>query len=314
MLVNICNELHTHCNVRDPESSEQQSVLNQQVRVRAGNAQGKLNSQSSSQCSINKFTYRLEMRKGDGIVRAAVSAQSTSSRTYWKCAREMESSEQQSVLNQQVHVHPGNAQRRWNRQGGSQCSINKFTYTLEMRRGDGIVRVAVSAQSTSSRTYWRCAREMESSEQQSMLNQQVHVQPGNAQGRWNRQGDSQCSINKFTYTLEMRKGDGIVRAAVSAQSTSSRTPWKCAREMESSEQQSGQCSINKFTYSLEMRKGDGIVRAAVSAQSISSRTHWKCAREMDRQSRSQCSINKFTYSLEMRKGDGIVRIFLMHKY
>jgi len=303
MLVNICNELHTHCNVRDPESSEQQSVLNQQVRVRAGNAQGKLNSQSSSQCSINKFTYRLEMRKGDGIVRAAVSAQSTSSRTYWKCAREMESSEQQSVLNQQVHVHPGNAQRRWNRQGGSQCSINKFTYTLEMRRGDGIVREAVSAQSTSSRTYWRCAREMESSEQQSMLNQQVHVHPGNAQRRWNRQGGSQCSINKFTYILEMRKEDGIVRAAVSAQSTSSRTAWKWAREMESSGRQSvlnqqvhvhpgnaqgrwnrqsgSQCSINKFTYILEMRKGDGIVRAAVNAQSTSSRTPWKCAREME---------------------------------
>jgi hypothetical protein len=288
---------------REMESSERQSVLNQQVHVQTVNARGRWNHQSGSQCSINKFTYILEMRKGDGIIRAAVSAQSTSSRTDWKCAREMESSERQSVLNQQVHVHTVNAQGRWNHQSGSQCSINKFTHRLEMRKGDGIIRAAVSAQSTSSRTNCKCAREMESSERQSVLNQQVHIHPGNARGRWNHQSGSQCSINKFTYRLEMRKGDGIVRAAVSAQSTSSRTAWKCAREMESSEQQSvlnqqvhvhtvnaqgrwnhqsgSQCSINKFTHRLEMRKGDGIIRAAVSAQSTSSRTNCKCAREME---------------------------------
>jgi len=141
----------------------------------------------------------------------------------------------QSVLNQQVHVQAGNAQGRWNRQSGSQYSINKFTYTLEMRKGDGIVRGTVSAQSTSSRTNWKCTREMELSEQQSVLNQQVHVHPGNAQGRWNRQSGSQCSINNFTYRLETRKGDGIVRVAVSAQSAISHTGWKCAREMESLE-------------------------------------------------------------------------------
>jgi hypothetical protein len=213
-------------------------VLNQQVHVHPVNAQGRWNRQSGSQCSINKFTYILEMHKGDGIIRVAVSAQSTSSHTHWKCAREMESSERQSVLNQQVHVHSGNAQGRWNHQSSSRCSINKFTHPLEMRKGDGIVRVAVSAQSTSSRTSWTCAREMESSERQSVLNQQVHVHSGNAQGRWNHQSSSRCSINKFTHPLEMRKGDGIVRAAVSAQSASSRTRCKCAREMESSERQS----------------------------------------------------------------------------
>jgi hypothetical protein len=147
----------------------------------------------------------------------------------------MESSEWQSVLNQQVHVQTGNAQERWNHQSGSQCSINKFTHPLEMRKGDGIVRAAVSAQSTSSHTGWKCAREMESSERQSVLNQQVHVQTGNAQGRWNCQSGGQCSINKFTYILEMRKGDGIVRVAVSAQSRSSRTGCKCGSETELSE-------------------------------------------------------------------------------
>jgi hypothetical protein len=289
---------------REMELSEQQSVLNQQVHIQTGNAQGRWNRQSSSQCSINKFTYWLEMRKGDGIVSAAVSARSTSSRTCWKCAREMmESSERHSVLNQQVHVPTGNAQRRWNRQSGSQCSINKFTYFLEMHKGDGIVRAAVSAQSTSSRTSWKCARDMELSEQQPVLNQQVHVHAANAQGTRNRQSGSQCSINKFTYPLEMRKGDGIVRAAVSAQLTSSRTCCKCARDTESSERQSvlnqqvhvpprnaqgrwnrqsgSQCSINKFTHPLEMRKGDGIIRAAVSAQSTSSRTSWKCGSETE---------------------------------
>ena len=190
-------------------------MLNQQVHIHSGNAQGRWNCQSGSQCSINKFTHQLEMRKGDGIVRVAVSAQSTSPHTSWKCAREMESSEWQSVLNQQVHVQSGNAQGKWNCQSGSQCLINKFTYKLEMRKRDRIVRVAVSAQSTSSRTNWKCTREveslewvsaqstslhtgwkctreMESLEQQSVLNQQIHIHPGNAQGRWNHQNGNQC--------------------------------------------------------------------------------------------------------------------------
>jgi len=164
---------------------------------------------------MNKFTYILEMGKGNGIVRAAVSAQSTSSHTSWKCAKETELSEWQSVLYQQVHIHTGNGQGRWNCQSGSECSINKFTYLLEMCKGDEVVRVAVSAQSTSPRTNWKCTREMESSEQHSVLNQQIHIHTRNAQGRWNHQGGSQCSINKFTYILH--KGDGIVRVAVSAQ-------------------------------------------------------------------------------------------------
>ena len=161
--------------------SEQQSVLSQQVHIHPGNVQRRRNCQSGSQCSINKFTYILEMGKGDGIVRVAVSAPSTSSHTSWKCAREMKSSGWQSVLNQQVHVQTGNAQGRWNHQSSIQCSINKFTYILEMRKGDGIIRAAVNAQSTNSHTY--CTREMESSEWQSVLNEQVHIHPGNEQGR-----------------------------------------------------------------------------------------------------------------------------------
>src|SRR6266699_1432660 len=107
-----------------------------------------------------------------------------------------------SVLNQPVHVLSGNEKTRWNGQRGSQCSINQFTYSLEMEKQDGIVRGAVSAQSTSSHTNW------------------------NEKARWNRQRGSQCSINQFTYFLEMRKQDGMVRGAVSAQSTSSHTSCK----------------------------------------------------------------------------------------
>ena len=77
------------------------------------------------------------------------------------------------MLNQQVHIHTGNAQARWNRQRRSQSSMNKFTYILEMRKRDGI---AVSAQAT---------RSGELSEARSVLIQQVHLLPGNAQVRWN---------------------------------------------------------------------------------------------------------------------------------
>jgi len=175
------------------KSSEQQSVLNQQVHIHPGNVQGRWNRQSSSQCSINKFTYILQMRKGDGIMESSEWQSVLHQQVHippGNCAREIKSSEWQSVLNQQIHVHTGNAQGRWNRQSGSQCSINTFTYILEMCKGDGVVRVAVSAQSTRSRTSWKCAREMESSGRQSVLNQQVHVHP------------------------EMCKGDGIIRIFV----------------------------------------------------------------------------------------------------
>ena len=169
-------------------------MLNQRLHVLAGNAQARWNHQRCCQCSINDFTYILKMHKQDGIVRGTVSAQSTTSHTYWKCTSKMEPSEARSVFNQQVHVLPGNAQARWN------CQI--------------------------------CGQ----------LNQQVHVQSGNVQARWNRQTRGQCSINKFTYLLEMRK-----RGELS---------------------EHGQCLINKFTYTLDMRKQDGAVRIMVPNASI----------------------------------------------
>ena len=179
-------------------------MLNQQVRVHSRNAQARWNRQRHGQCSINgftyilkwasemecqrcgqcsinKFTYLLEMWKWGGVVRGAVSAQST------------------------VHILPGDVQVRRNHKRHSQCSINRFTYGLEMYKRDRIVRGAVSVQSTSARTYWKYASEMELSEVQSVLSKQVHLHTGNAQGRKNCQRRSQSSINKVTYFLEMRE-------------------------------------------------------------------------------------------------------------
>ncbi|KAF8967545.1 hypothetical protein BDZ97DRAFT_528289 [Flammula alnicola] len=119
---------------------------------------------------------------------------------------------------QQVHLLPGNAQVRRNRQRVSWCSINKFTYKLEMRKQGRIVRGLVGAQSISSRTRWKCASEMESLEGRSVRNQQVHVQPGNVQARRNHQRAGRYPINN------------------------SRTIWKCTDEMESSE---GQLVLNQ---------------------------------------------------------------------
>ena len=67
-----------------------------------------------------------------------------------------------------------------------------------------------------------------------MLNQQVHIQTGNAQVRWNCQRRSQGSVNEFTHSLEMRKQHRIIRGMVSVQSRRSRVQtgnaqarWNC---------------------------------------------------------------------------------------
>src|SRR6266700_3133342 len=119
------------------EWSEGRSVLNQTVHIHTGN------------------------KKGEGRVK-------------WR-----------SVVNQPVHIRTGNQKVRWNGQRGSQCSINQFTYFLEMRKQDGMVRGAVSAQSTSSHTAWKRENKMEWSEGRAVLNQPVHILPANEKARWN---------------------------------------------------------------------------------------------------------------------------------
>ena len=45
-------------------------------------------------------------------------------------------------------------------------------------------------------------------------NQEVHIQSRNEKAKWNGQIYSQSQINKFTYTLEIRKQDRMVRHMV----------------------------------------------------------------------------------------------------
>ena len=54
-------------------------------------------------------------------------------------------------------------------------------------------------------------------------NQQVHILPGNEKTKWNGNMHGQSQINKFTYSLEMRKQNGMVRCMVTVKSTSSHT-------------------------------------------------------------------------------------------
>ena len=94
-LSSVVNELHAHCNVR--------WVSREYVWKCCGR------------------TYGLELHQIRGVTGVGVS-------------------KGQLVVNQQVHVQAGNGQARWNCQRASQCSINKFTYFLEMGKRDGIVR------------------------------------------------------------------------------------------------------------------------------------------------------------------------------
>src|SRR6266568_4916302 len=111
----------------------------------------------------------------------------------------MEWSEGWSVLNQPVDVLPGYEKARWNGQRGGQCSINQFTYQLEIRKRDGMVRGVVSAQSTSSHTPWKRESEMKWSEGRSVLNQPVHIHPGNEKARWN--GQRRSVLNQPVHIL-----------------------------------------------------------------------------------------------------------------
>ena len=55
---------------------------------------------------------------------------------------------------------------------------------------------------------------------------QVHIQAGDEKAKWNGQMHGQPQINKFTYTLEIRKQDGMVRGMATVKSTSLHTGWR----------------------------------------------------------------------------------------
>jgi len=76
--------------------------------------------------------------------------------------------------------------------------------------------------------------------------------------RWDDQTRGLRSSDKFTYSLEERKDDGMGKSSkVCAQATSSRTAWRSARMMGWDDQTRGLRSSDKSTYSLEERKDDG---------------------------------------------------------
>ena len=300
------------------------------------------------QSQINKFTHRLKMRKQDAMVRCMVRLKSTSSHTSWTWETKMEWSDAWSESNQQVHIQTVHEKPKWNGQMHGQSQINKFTYLLEMSRQDGMVRCMARVKSTSSHTFWKWESKMEWSDAWSESNQQVHIQTGHEQARWNGQMHGQSQINKFTYRLEMKKQNAMVRCMVRVKSTSSQTSWKWESKTESSDvcseskpkwngQMHGQSEINKFTYTLEMRKQERIVRCMVRVKSTSSHTSWTWETKMEwweawsewnkqvhihsrnekarknGQMHGQSQINKFTYFLAMSKQDRRVRCMVRVK-
>ena len=178
----------------------------------------------NGQCQINNFTYFLEMRKQNGMVRGMVRVKSTSSHTDWKQESKLECSEAWWESNQQVHIPSGNEKAKGNGQMNGQSQINKLTYNLEMRKQDR----------------W--------SDTWSESHQQVHIQPGNEKARLNGQRHGLSQRKKFRYRLEMRKQDGMVRGMVRVKSTSSHTIWNKKTRHNS---QRSMCQINNFTYCLE---------------------------------------------------------------
>ena len=156
-------------------------------------------------------------------------------------------SEAWSESNQQVHIQPGTDKARQNAQRDGQSQIKKFTYRLEMREQNEMIRCMVRCKSTNLHTAWKGESKMEWSDAWSESNQQVHIQGRAETARQNSQMHGQSQWSKFTYRLEIRKQKGMV----------------------------GLNQINKFTYKLEMRKQNGMVRGMVRVKSTSQHTAWK---------------------------------------
>src|SRR5882757_8979368 len=133
------------------------------------------------------------------MVKGTVTVKSTSSHTSWK------------------------EKARENGQRYGHCQINKFTYSLEKRKQERMVKGMVTVKSTSSHTSWKRESKREWSKVWSLSNQQVHVQSGKEKARENGQRYGHCQINKFTYKLEKRKQESMVKGEVSVKSTSLHT-------------------------------------------------------------------------------------------
>ena len=138
----------------------------------------------------------------------------------------MEWSDAWSESNQQVHIQAGNEKAKWNGEMHGQGQTNKLTYRLEMRKQNWMIRCMVRVKSTSSHTLYKWESNTEWSDAWSESNQQVHLQTGDEQAKWKGQVYSQSQIKRFTYTLGMRKQDGMVRCMVRVKPISWHTGWK----------------------------------------------------------------------------------------
>src|SRR5882757_1262536 len=125
--------------------------------------------------------------------------------TSWKSESDAEGSQGQLVQKQKVHVHTGKEKARENGQRYSHCQINKFTYSLKIKKQERMIKGKVTVKSTSSRTRWKRESKREWSKIRSLSNQQVHIRAEKEKARKNGQIYDHCQINKFTYRLKIRK-------------------------------------------------------------------------------------------------------------
>ena len=72
--------------------------------------------------------------------------------TSWKSESDAEGSQGQLVQKQKVHVHTGKEKARENGQRYGHCQINRFTYSLEKRKQERMVKGTVTVKSTSLHT------------------------------------------------------------------------------------------------------------------------------------------------------------------
>ena len=112
------------------EWSDAWSESNQQVHIQAGHEKPKWNGEMHGQSQINKFTYKLDMRK------------------------QMEWSDTWSESNQPVHILAGNEKAN----GMVRCMVRVKSTSSQVsgnEKANGMVRHMVRVKSTCSHTFWK---------------------------------------------------------------------------------------------------------------------------------------------------------------
>src|SRR6266567_326783 len=126
-----------------------------------------------------------------------------------------------------------------------------------------MIRQEVCAQATSSRTHWRRAKTMGWDDQTRGLRSGDKFTYSLEEGKDNGIGrsDKRSALKRQVHVLPgggQRGWDGMIRQEVCAQATSSRTSWRRGKTMGWDDQTRGLRSSDKFTYELEEGKDDGM--------------------------------------------------------